>query len=102
MPLREGVGGAASSGKQHLIAIDLQRFRLFTGTPIYVDFTVTETDLPNVRVNMQRALSEFQVAGHGVRTTIPFHQRVMAQPDFRRGDVFTDFIERHMFQNAAA
>jgi acetyl-CoA carboxylase, biotin carboxylase subunit len=51
---------------------------------------------------MERALSEFQVAGHGVRTTIPFHQRVMAHPVFRRGDVFTDFVERHMFQNAAA
>jgi acetyl-CoA carboxylase, biotin carboxylase subunit len=51
---------------------------------------------------MERALSEFQVSGHGVRTTIPFHQRVLAHPVFRRGDVFTDFIERHLFQKAAA
>jgi acetyl-CoA carboxylase, biotin carboxylase subunit len=51
---------------------------------------------------MERALSEFQVSGHGVRTTIPFHQRVLAHPVFRRGEVFTDFIERHLFQKAAA
>ena len=51
---------------------------------------------------MERALSEFQISGHGVRTTIPFHQRVLAHPVFRRGDVFTDFIERHLFQKAAA
>jgi acetyl-CoA carboxylase biotin carboxylase subunit len=51
---------------------------------------------------MQRALSEFQVAGHGVRTTIPFHQRVLSHPVFQRGDVFTDFVERHMFEKVAA
>jgi acetyl-CoA carboxylase biotin carboxylase subunit len=51
---------------------------------------------------MERALSEFQVAGHGVRTTIPFHQRVLAHPVFRHGDVYTDFIERHLIQPVAA
>jgi acetyl-CoA carboxylase biotin carboxylase subunit len=51
---------------------------------------------------MQRALGEFQIAGHGVKTTIPFHQRVLAHPVFRRGDVATDFLERHMFQATPA
>jgi acetyl-CoA carboxylase biotin carboxylase subunit len=45
---------------------------------------------------MQRALSEFQIAGHGVKTTIPFHQRVFANPIFRRGDISTDFVEQFM------
>jgi acetyl-CoA carboxylase biotin carboxylase subunit len=45
---------------------------------------------------MRRALGEFQINGRGIKTTIPFHQRVLAHPVFRRGEVATDFIERHM------
>jgi acetyl-CoA carboxylase biotin carboxylase subunit len=45
---------------------------------------------------MQRALSEFRVSGPGMKTTIGFHQRVLAHPVFRSGDFHTDFIERHM------
>jgi acetyl-CoA carboxylase biotin carboxylase subunit len=51
---------------------------------------------------MQRALGEFQIDGKGVKTTIPFHQRVMANPVFRRGDISTDFVERFMAQSAAS
>jgi acetyl-CoA carboxylase biotin carboxylase subunit len=51
---------------------------------------------------MQRALGEFQIEGRGVKTTIPFHQRVMANPVFRRGDISTDFVERYMTQPAAS
>ncbi|HEY9718172.1 MAG TPA: acetyl-CoA carboxylase biotin carboxylase subunit [Trichormus sp.] len=43
---------------------------------------------------MQRALDEYAITG--VRTTIPFHQRVLAHPAFQAGDVHTDFIEKHM------
>src|SRR4051795_7719484 len=51
---------------------------------------------------MQRALSEFQIAGRGVKTTIPFHQRVLANERFRSGDVSTDFVEQFMAEPAAA
>jgi len=51
---------------------------------------------------MQRALGEFQIAGHGVKTTIPFHQRVMANSVFRRGDISTDFVEQFMAQAVAS
>lgn len=51
---------------------------------------------------MSRALGEFQISGRGVKTTIPFHQRVMANPVFRRGDISTDFVERFMAQAAAS
>ena len=51
---------------------------------------------------MQRALGEFQIGGRGVKTTIPFHQRVMANPQFRKGDITTDFVERFMAQAAAS
>jgi len=43
---------------------------------------------------MQRALDEYAITG--IKTTIPFHQRVLANPAFQRGDVSTDFIEKHM------
>ena len=36
---------------------------------------------------MQRALGEFKIEGRGVKTTIPFHQRVLADARFRSGDV---------------
>jgi acetyl-CoA carboxylase biotin carboxylase subunit len=45
---------------------------------------------------MDRALSEFKVAGPGMKTTIGFHRRVMANPVFRSGEFATDFIERHL------
>ena len=43
---------------------------------------------------MQRALDEYAITG--IFTTIPFHQRVLSHPIFQRGDVSTDFIEKHM------
>ncbi len=44
---------------------------------------------------MQRALDEYAITG--IKTTIPFHQRVLAHPMFRKGqDVSTDFIEKYM------
>ncbi len=40
---------------------------------------------------MVRALSEFEI--QGVKTTIPFHLRVMAHPDFQAGHFNTSFIQ---------
>ena len=45
---------------------------------------------------MDRALSEFQIDGRGVKTTIPFQRRVLANERFRSGDVTTDFLEHFM------
>ncbi len=45
---------------------------------------------------MARALDEFQLDGPGMHSTIGFHKRVMANPVFRSGDFYTDFIERHL------
>jgi acetyl-CoA carboxylase biotin carboxylase subunit len=41
-----------------------------------------------------RALDEFIVTG--IPTTIPFHLRVLDTPAFKRGEVYTDFIETEM------
>ncbi|MCC7231711.1 MAG: acetyl-CoA carboxylase biotin carboxylase subunit [Bacteroidia bacterium] len=40
---------------------------------------------------MERALSEFVV--EGVKTTIPFHQQLMRNPDFQKGNYTTKFME---------
>ncbi len=43
----------------------------------------------------RRALEEFVI--EGVPTTIPFHQRVLANAFFRRGEVYTNFVQRRIF-----
>ena len=40
---------------------------------------------------MQRALDEFLI--EGIKTTIPFHQKVMEHPDFLSGKYTTKFMD---------
>ena len=42
---------------------------------------------------MKRALKEFLI--EGVDTTIPFHLRVLDNEDFKKGTIYTNFIETH-------
>jgi len=42
----------------------------------------------------RRALDEFIILG--IPTTVPFHQQVIEIPAFRAGEVYTDFVDRHM------
>jgi acetyl-CoA carboxylase biotin carboxylase subunit len=43
---------------------------------------------------MKRALSEYQVGG--IRTTIPFFRSVLDDPDFRSGEIDTNYIARFL------
>ena len=43
---------------------------------------------------MVRALMEFEIAG--VPTTIPFHLMVLDNAFFRRGEVYTNFVQRRI------
>jgi len=43
---------------------------------------------------MLRALHEFTI--EGIKTTIPFHQKLLAHPVFRSGDYYLDFLEKYM------
>lgn len=43
---------------------------------------------------MQRSLQEFVVKG--VPTTIPFHQQVLKNAFFQRGEIYTNFIQRRI------
>ena len=42
----------------------------------------------------RRALDEFIIVG--VPTTIPFHQFVVEEEHFARGEVYTDYVDRHV------
>ncbi|MEK6557792.1 MAG: acetyl-CoA carboxylase biotin carboxylase subunit, partial [Candidatus Margulisiibacteriota bacterium] len=44
----------------------------------------------------KRALDEFVI--DGVHTVIPFHQRLLDNKDFQKGEVYTNFIETHLAQ----
>jgi acetyl-CoA carboxylase biotin carboxylase subunit len=41
---------------------------------------------------MARALEEYIV--EGIRTTIPFHRKIMANKDFIEGNIDTGFLEK--------
>jgi len=43
---------------------------------------------------MARALAELRI--DGIRTTAPFHQRLLQADEFRRGDVHTGFVEQFL------
>ena len=44
-------------------------------------------------LRMNRALDEFII--EGVKTTIPMHKRIIAEPDFQTGNISTKFMERY-------
>lgn len=43
----------------------------------------------------RRALDEFMVVG--IPTTIPFHQMVIENEYFQKGEVYTDFVETRIY-----
>lgn len=44
----------------------------------------------------RRALSETVIEGPGVKTTVPFHLKVMDNAFYRRGAIFTNFVSTRM------
>jgi acetyl-CoA carboxylase biotin carboxylase subunit len=86
--------------------VDSHCYPGWTITPFYdsliAKLIVWAPDRDKAIDRMQRALSEFEISGRGVKTTIPFHQRVLDHPQFRSGDVTTDFVEQRMSLEAAA
>ncbi len=45
----------------------------------------------NAITRMSRALSEYMITG--IKTTIPFQEAIMHNPDFLRGTYSTSFVE---------
>jgi acetyl-CoA carboxylase biotin carboxylase subunit len=45
---------------------------------------------------MDRALSEFQIRGPGVRTTLDLHRAILRHPEFRADAHTVQFLDRHL------
>jgi acetyl-CoA carboxylase biotin carboxylase subunit len=52
---------------------------------------------PQAIARMSRALDEFAVLG--IKTTIPLHQRIMADPQFQAGDYTIHWLERFVSEH---
>ena len=64
--------------------------------PPYYDSLVAKLiawghDRDEAIARMRRALAEMQV--EGIKTTIPFHEKLLQHDRFRDGDVHTKFVE---------
>ena len=55
---------------------------------------VTAPDRTRALARSRRCLKEFIVGG--IKTTIPFHQKIVNQPDFVKGNIDTGLLERMM------
>jgi acetyl-CoA carboxylase biotin carboxylase subunit len=72
---------------------------IYTGyvVPPYYDSLIAKLivhakDRDEAIARMKRALDEFII--EGVKTTIPFHKKVLNNPDFIKGDFNTTFVEK--------
>jgi acetyl-CoA carboxylase biotin carboxylase subunit len=90
------------SPKGHGVRVDTHAFAGYT-IPQYYDSMIAKL-IVRARTRdeairkMERALDEFIV--EGVKTTIPFHQRLMRNEDFRAGNFHTGFLNTWDFRNA--
>lgn len=81
----------------HGIRVDTHAYAGYVIPPYYDSMIgkliVTARTREEVIAKMQRALEEFII--EGVKTTIPFHQKLMANEVFRSGIYSTKFIEEN-------
>lgn len=85
----------------HGVRIDSHIFQGYTIPPYYdsllaklITFGKTRSD---AIAKMKRALDEFVI--EGVKTTIPFHRKMMDNPDFVNGMIDTKYLERNDWRN---
>ena len=57
---------------------------------------VVGSDRQEAIKRMLRALDEFRISG--IKTTIPFHKRVLQTQAFVEGDVSTNFLQKYIYQ----
>lgn len=77
------------------VRVDSAAYSGYTVTPFYdsmiAKLIVWAPTRDEAILRMERALSEFTV--EGIKTTIPFHQKVLRHEKFIEGDVTTKFLE---------
>ncbi len=84
------------------VRVDTHVYAQYVIPPFYdsliAKLIVSGRDRAEAIERMERALEEFIV--EGIKTTIPFHQKVMQHPEFRAGNFDTKFVERMKDQEA--
>lgn len=79
----------------HGVRVDSHIYAGYTIPPYYDSMVAKLIAVAQTREEaidtMERALSEYVI--EGVKTTIPFHQQLMKNEDFRKGNFTTKFIE---------
>ena len=80
------------------VRVDTHVFAGYDVPPFYDSLlakliTTGQTRQEAIRV-MQRALDEFII--EPIRTTIPLHKQIFSDPIFWRGQITTDYIDRHL------
>jgi len=79
----------------HGVRVDSHVYAGYTIPPYYDSMIAKIIAVARTRVEaintMQRALSEYVI--EGVKTTIPFHQQLMQNEDFCKGNFTTKFLE---------
>jgi len=86
------------------VRVDTHAYTGYT-IPPYYDSLLAKVitwgaDRAEAITRMRRALAEFEIAG--VPTTIPFHLMVLDNAFFRRGEVYTNFVQRRIDLSALA
>jgi acetyl-CoA carboxylase biotin carboxylase subunit len=78
------------------IRVDTAAYSGYAVPPFYdsllAKLIVKGRDRSEATAVMQRALDEFVI--QGIKTTIPFHKKVMRTPEFLSGEVYTTFLEK--------
>ena len=78
------------------VRIDSAVYANYTVPPYYdsliAKLIVHANNREEAIVRMKRALDEYII--EGIKTTIPFHKKVLDDPDFNRGIFYTNFLER--------
>jgi acetyl-CoA carboxylase biotin carboxylase subunit len=81
------------------IRVDSAAYQGYAVPPFYdsmiAKLIVWEEDREAAIARMLRALEEFEI--QGVKTTIPFHVKVLNNRYFRSGDFYTNFIQTRIF-----
>ena len=88
----------------HGVRVDTHAYALYTIPPFYdsliAKLIVHGKTREQALTKMERALGEFVV--EGIHTTIDFHRKVIASPEFRSGEFDTTFVERFFASQAEA
>ncbi|MCS7035397.1 MAG: acetyl-CoA carboxylase biotin carboxylase subunit [Saprospiraceae bacterium] len=90
------------SPKGHGVRVDTHVYSGYSIPPYYdsmiAKLIVRARTRDEAITKMERALDEFIV--EGIKTTVPFHQKLMQNEDFRKGNFHTGFLNTWDFKNA--